>query len=50
MRTWAVLLGLLILVGLHAEMILSSKDASKNTHAYIMLSTAALIAFGVFTG
>jgi hypothetical protein len=49
MHTWAVLLGLLIIVGSHVQMLLSSKDASKNTHAYVMLSTAALIAYGVFS-
>jgi hypothetical protein len=48
MHTWAVLLGLLILVGSHVQMVLSSKDASNNTHAYVMLSAAALITYGVF--
>ena len=50
MHTWAILLALAIIVGSHVQMILSSKDPSKNTHAYIMLATAGLIAYGVFTG
>jgi len=49
MHTWAVILGLLIIVGSHIHMLLSSKDGSKTTHAYVMLATAGLIAYGAFT-
>jgi len=49
MHTWAVILGLVIIVGSHLRMIFSDKDPSKTTHAYVMLATAGLIAYGVFT-
>jgi hypothetical protein len=49
MQTWAILLALAIIIGSHVQMLLSSKDGSKNTHAYIMLATAGLIAYGAFT-
>jgi len=49
MHTWAILLGILIIVGSHVSMLMSSKDSSKNTHAYVMLATAALISYGAFT-
>ena len=49
MHTWAILLALLIIVGSHVQMLMTSKDSSKNTHAYVMLATAGLIAYGAFT-
>lgn len=50
MHTWAILLALVIIVGSHIHMLMkSSGDSSKRTHAYIMLATAGLIAYGAFT-
>ena len=50
MQTWAILLALVIIVGSHVNMLLkSSGDKSKTTHAYVMLATAGLIAYGAFT-
>jgi len=49
MHTWAILLALAIIVGSHIHMLMSDKDPSKTTHAYVMLATAGLIAYGAFT-
>ena len=50
MHTWAILLALLIIIGSHIHMLMSSSDdPSKRTHAYVMLATAGLIAYGAFT-
>jgi hypothetical protein len=49
MHTWAILLALVIIVGSHIHMLMSDKDKSKTTHAYVMLATAGLIAYGAFT-
>jgi hypothetical protein len=49
MHTWAILLALAIIVGSHIHMLMSDKDPSKRTHAYVMLATAGLIAYGAFT-
>ena len=49
MHTWAILLALVIIIGSHIHMLMSTSDPSKSAHAYVMLATAALIAYGVFT-
>jgi hypothetical protein len=49
MHTWAIVLALLIIVGSHIHMLMTSGDPSKIMHAYVMLATAGLIVYGAFT-
>jgi hypothetical protein len=50
MKTLPILIGLFLIVVTHLYILFASlPQTSKDTHAYIMLITAALIAYGVFT-
>jgi hypothetical protein len=50
MKVWAILLGLTLIVVTHLYMLTATLPAAvKDQHAIIMLATAALIAYGVFT-
>lgn len=50
MKTLPILIGLFLIVVTHLYILVASlPQTSKDAHAYIMLITAALIAYGVFT-